>query len=129
MHKARIKLTGTDPEKLAYVCDQLKRIAERTGVDLSGPIPLPTKKLVVPTRKSPDGEGKATWEKWELRIHKRLVGIEADERAMRQVMKVNVPDNVSIEIELKDKVLLKQKKRALLLWQLQESQSSKLPQG
>ncbi|HNS26131.1 MAG TPA: 30S ribosomal protein S10, partial [Methanobacteriaceae archaeon] len=25
MHKARIKLTGTDPEKLAYVCDQLKR--------------------------------------------------------------------------------------------------------
>ena len=94
MHQARIKLTGTDPEKLAYVCDQLKKIAERTGVDLSGPIPLPTKKLVVPTRKSP-------WEKWELRIHKRLVGIGADERAMRQVMKVNVPDNVSIEIELK----------------------------
>ena len=62
---------------------------------------LPTKKLVVPTRKSPDGEGKASWEKWELRIHKRLIGIGADERAMRQVMKVNVPDNVSIEIELK----------------------------
>ncbi|ABC57741.1 MULTISPECIES: 30S ribosomal protein S10 [Methanosphaera] len=101
MNKARIKLTGTDPEKIADVCNQLKKIAERTGVDLSGPIPLPTKKLVVPTRKSPDGEGKATWEKWELRIHKRLVGIEADERAMRQVMKVNVPDNVSIEIELK----------------------------
>ncbi|WP_405272466.1 30S ribosomal protein S10, partial [Methanobrevibacter sp.] len=52
-------------------------------------------------RKSPDGEGKASWEKWELRIHKRLIGIGADERAMRQVMKVNVPDNVSIEIELK----------------------------
>ncbi|KZX16670.1 30S ribosomal protein S10 [Methanobrevibacter filiformis] len=101
MQQARIKLTGTNPEKLSYVCDQLKKIAERTGVDLSGPIPLPTKKLVVPTRKSPDGEGKATWEKWELRIHKRLVGIGADERAMRQVMKVNVPDNVSIEIELK----------------------------
>ncbi len=42
MNQARIKLTGTDPEKLAYVCDQLKKIAERTGVDLSGPIPLPT---------------------------------------------------------------------------------------
>ena len=62
MNQARIKLTGTDPEKLAYVCDQLKKIAERTGVDLSGPIPLPTKKLVVPTRKSPDGEGKASAE-------------------------------------------------------------------
>ena len=75
MNQARIKLTGTDPEN--------------------------TKKLVVPTRKSPDGEGKATWEKWELRIHKRLIGIGADERAMRQIMKVSVPDNVSIEIELK----------------------------
>ena len=83
MNQARIKLTGTDPEKINYVCDQLK------------------KKLVVPTRKSPDGEGKATWEKWELRIHKRLIGIGADERAMRQIMKVSVPDNVSIEIELK----------------------------
>ena len=62
MNQARIKLTGTDPEKLNYVCDQLKKISERTGVDISGPIPLPTKKLVVPTRKSPDGEGKATWE-------------------------------------------------------------------
>ena len=51
MNKARIKLTGTDPEKIADVCNQLKQIAERTGVDLSGPIPLPTKKLVVPTRK------------------------------------------------------------------------------
>ena len=63
--------------------DQLKKIAKRTGVDLSGPIPLPTKKLIVPTRKSPDGEGKASWEKWELRIHKHLIGIGADERAMR----------------------------------------------
>ena len=43
MNKARIKLTGTDPEKIADVCNQLKKIAERTGVDLSGPIPLPTK--------------------------------------------------------------------------------------
>ena len=43
MNQARIKLTGTDPEKINYVCDQLKKISERTGVDLSGPIPLPTK--------------------------------------------------------------------------------------
>jgi small subunit ribosomal protein S10 len=41
MHKARIKLTGTDPEKLAYVCDQLKRIAERTGVDYPDPYHYP----------------------------------------------------------------------------------------
>ena len=33
MHQARIKLTGTDPEKLAYVCDQLKKIAENLRME------------------------------------------------------------------------------------------------
>ncbi|MGD2249774.1 MAG: 30S ribosomal protein S10 [Candidatus Methanofastidiosia archaeon] len=100
MQKARIRLAGTEPRKLDNVCDQVKKIAEKTGVDLSGPIPLPTKKLRVPTRKSPDGEGTATWERWEMRIHKRLIEIDADERTMRQIMRVRVPEGVNIEIEL-----------------------------
>ncbi|KYK37784.1 MAG: 30S ribosomal protein S10 [Theionarchaea archaeon] len=100
MQKARIRLAGTEPRKLDDVCEQVKKIAEKTGVDLSGPIPLPTKKLRVPTRKSPDGEGTATWERWEMRIHKRLIEIDADERTMRQIMRVRVPEGVNIEIEL-----------------------------
>ncbi|MCS4540857.1 MAG: 30S ribosomal protein S10 [Euryarchaeota archaeon] len=98
--KARIRLTGTDPKKLDDVCNQVKKIVERTGIEISGPIPLPTKKLVVPVRKSPDGEGSATWDHWEMRIHKRLIDIEADERALRQIMRVQVPEGVAIEIEL-----------------------------
>ena len=101
MQKARIKLTGTDHTKLENVCIQVKEIANRTGVDMSGPIPLPTKRLRVPVRKSPSGDGTATWERWEMRIHKRLIDIEADERTMRQIMRVKVPDGVNIEIELK----------------------------
>jgi small subunit ribosomal protein S10 len=100
VQKARIRLAGTEPRKLDDVCDQVRKIAEKTGVDLSGPIPLPTKKLSVPTRKSPDGEGTATWERWEMRIHKRLIEIDADERTMRQIMRVRVPEGVNIEIEL-----------------------------
>lgn len=100
VQKARIRLAGTEPRKLDDVCKQVKKIAEKTGVDLSGPIPLPTKKLRVPTRKSPDGEGTATWERWEMRIHKRLIEIDADERTMRQIMRVRVPEGVNIEIEL-----------------------------
>ncbi len=100
VQKARIRLAGTEPRKLDDVCDQVRKIAEKTGVDLSGPVPLPTKKLRVPTRKSPDGEGTATWERWEMRIHKRLIEIDADERTMRQIMRVRVPEGVNIEIEL-----------------------------
>ncbi len=99
--KARISLTGTDPKRVDGVCDQIKRISERTGVQMKGPIPLPTKRLVVPIRKSPDGEGSETWERWEMRIHKRLIDLDADERALRQLMRIEVPDGVHIEIVLK----------------------------
>ncbi|MFH0815834.1 MAG: 30S ribosomal protein S10 [Methanobacteriota archaeon] len=99
--RARISLSGTDPKKVDGVCMQIKTISERTGVCMSGPIPLPTKKLLVPVRKSPDGEGSETWERWEMRIHKRLIDLDADERALRQLMRIQVPDGVNIEIILR----------------------------
>ena len=99
--KARISLTGTDPKKVESVCQQIRAISERTGVGMKGPIPLPTKKLVVPVRKSPDAEGSETWDRWEMRIHKRLIDLDADERALRQLMRIQVPDGVNIEIVLK----------------------------
>ena len=101
MQRARIRLSSTDHEKLDEVCRQVKAIAERTGVRMSGPVPLPTRRIVVPTKKAPDGEGTITWDKWELRVHKRLIDMEASERAMRQIMRIQVPEEVHIEIELK----------------------------
>ena len=63
MQKARIKLASTDISKLNEVCVSIKEIANKTGVEIRGPIPLPTKLLKVTTRKSPDGEGTETWER------------------------------------------------------------------
>jgi len=100
--KARISISGTDPKKVDGVCSQIKEISKRTGVPMKGPIPLPTKKLVVPCRKSPDGEGSETWDRWEMRVHKRLIDLEADERALRQLMRIEVPDRVDIEIILRN---------------------------
>lgn len=102
MQKARIKLSGIDHNKLEDVCAQVKEIASKTGVGISGPIPLPTKRLRVPVRKSPSGDGTETWDRWEMRVHKRLIDIPADERTMRQIMRVRVPDGVNIEIELRN---------------------------
>jgi small subunit ribosomal protein S10 len=101
LQKARIRLSSTDQKKLDDVCKQISDIVERTGVNMSGPIPLPTRRIIIPTKKAPDGEGTITWDKWELRIHKRLIYMDADERAMRQIMRVQVPEDVTIEIELK----------------------------
>ena len=102
MQKARIKLASTDIDKLNQVCSYIKDFADKTGVEIRGPIPLPTKKLRMATRRCPCGDGSATWERFEMRIHKRLVDLGIDERALRLVMKVPIPEGLNIEIEMID---------------------------
>ena len=97
---ARIRLWSTNVESLERVTNQIKAIAEKAGVRIRGPVPLPTKRLVVPVMKLPHGEGSKHWEKWEMRIHKRLVDIASDEKVMRQIMRIRVPEDVYVEIEL-----------------------------
>ena len=100
MQKARIRLTGTDYAKVEMVCDRIREIAERTGVNLAGPIPLPTKRLLVPIRKSPDGEGTATWDRWQMRIHKRLIDIsEYNNDTIEELQKLDLPAGIDVEIQ------------------------------
>jgi small subunit ribosomal protein S10 len=101
MQTARIKLSSTDYKKLEEICDKILEVTERTGAKHSGKIALPTKKLVVPTRKSPCGGGTETYERWQMRIHKRLLDIQADERTLKRVMRVEIPEEVHLEIEIK----------------------------
>ena len=100
VNKARIRLSGTNPQGLDSICGEITKIADKTGVKLRGPIPLPTKKVNIPTRKSPCGQGTHTWDKWEMRVHKRLIDLDADERTMRQIMRIRIPEDVYIEIEI-----------------------------
>lgn len=100
VQRARIRLSSTSATKLLEMCGQVTDIVQRTGVKMAGPVPLPTRRLIVPVRKSPCGEGTPTWEHWEMRLHKRLIDIDADERTMRQIMRIRVPEDVFIEIEL-----------------------------
>ena len=102
MQKARIKLASVDIDKLNQTCTFIKDIADKTGVDMRGPIPLPTKRLKLACRRSPCGQGSATWERYEMRVHKRLIDLGLDERALRLVMRVPIPEGLNIEIEMID---------------------------
>src|SRR3989344_1593235 len=102
MQRARIKLSSNNIDKMNEIIASIKDIVEKTKVKISGPIPLPTKKLKITTRKSPDGEGKASWDNFEMRVHKRLIDLGVDERSLRLVMRVPIPENVNISIELLD---------------------------
>jgi len=97
--KIRIWLWSTNVKSLETVVEQIREIARKTGVKIRGPIPLPTKKLEVPIFRLPHGEGSKYWEHWEMRIHKRLIDIDADERVLRRLMRIQVPTDVYIEIK------------------------------
>lgn len=102
MPKARIKLACTDIDKINQVCNEIKEIVQKTGVEMRGPIPLPTKRLRISTRRSPDGEGSETYDRFEMRIHKRLIDVAIDERTLRLIMRIPIPDGLHIEIEMID---------------------------
>jgi len=102
MPKVRIKLNSIDIAMLNNICESIKELAKKSGIVISGPVPLPTKKLKVTTRKSPCGDGSATFDRFEMRIHKRLIDLPANEKVLHNIMRMKIPKNVNIKIEIKD---------------------------
>lgn len=99
---ARVRLVSTDVKKIDATARNIKELAERFGASVTGPLPLPTKKLRIVTRKAPSGTGSATIDHWQMRMHKRIIDIGLNERALRHIMRAEVPDGVTMEIELKE---------------------------
>jgi len=102
MARVRIKLSSINIAALNGVISQIKEITSRTGVLVRGPIPLPTRKLKVTTRKSPCGNGTATFDRFEMRVHRRIMDIPAEDRILHPIMKLQIPRPVQIKIEMKD---------------------------
>ena len=100
MSKVRIKIKSMNIEKLNKICFQIKEIANKSGIVISGPIPLPTKKLRITTRKSPCGDGTATFDNFEMRIHSRVIDLPSDDRVLHAIMRLNIPRDITIKIEM-----------------------------
>ncbi|MFN7991385.1 MAG: 30S ribosomal protein S10 [Candidatus Micrarchaeia archaeon] len=100
MTKVRIKLSGEDPAALDNVVQQIKVLAEGIGMDFIGPVRLPRRKLEISCRRTPCGDGTDTYEHWEKRVHKRLCDVEGDEKNIKQILRIKVPTNVFVKINL-----------------------------
>lgn len=102
MPNVRVKLNSIDVDMLNSMCNTIKEIAKKSGIVIRGPVPLPTKKLKITTRKSPCGDGTATFDRFEMRIHKRLIDLPANEKVLHNIMRLQIPKNVNIKIEVRD---------------------------
>jgi len=101
MQQARVRLAGTSPEDLDDICADVREIADSTGLPCQARSRY-RRRRSRSRRESPRTVRGRRREHWEMRVHKRLIDIDADERALRQLMRVQVPNDVSIEIVLED---------------------------
>ena len=96
----RIKLRAYDHNLIDVAADKIVETAKRSGVQVSGPIPLPTEKEVVTIIRAVH-KYKDSREQFELRTHKRLIDIiNPTSKVVDALMKLDLPAGVDIQIKL-----------------------------
>ncbi|XP_068926119.1 small ribosomal subunit protein uS10-like [Petaurus breviceps papuanus] len=77
IHRIWITLTSRRVKSLEKVFADLIRGAKEKNLKVKGPVLMPTKTLQITTRKTPFGEGSKTWDRFQMRIHKRLIDLHS----------------------------------------------------
>ena len=98
--KIRIKLKSYDHDVVDAAATKIVEAAKRTGADVSGPVPLPTRKEVVNIRRAVH-KYKDSREQFEMRTHKRLIDIlRPSNKTVEALQGLELPAGVEIEIKL-----------------------------
>ncbi len=96
----RIRLRAYDHNLIDLAADKIVETAKRSGVQVSGPIPLPTEKEIVTILRAVHKD-KDSREQFELRTHKRLIDIcNPTSKTVDALMKLDLPAGVDIQIKL-----------------------------
>ena len=98
MYRIRITLTSANVKAVEKVCADIKKNALNKNLKVSGPVRLPTKKLKITTRKAPNGEGTNTWDRFEMRIHKRVIDLHSPGEIVKQITSINIEPGVDVEV-------------------------------
>jgi len=98
--RIRIKLKAFEHSTLDRSAEEIVKTARRTGAEVSGPIPLPTKRTVYTVLRSPHVNKKSR-EQFEIRVHKRLIYLtNVTPKAVDALQKLDLPAGVDIEIKV-----------------------------
>mmetsp|Transcript_11240 Transcript_11240/g.33748 ORF Transcript_11240/g.33748 Transcript_11240/m.33748 type:complete len:124 (-) Transcript_11240:410-781(-) len=102
VHRIRITLTSRNVANLEKVSADLIRGAKEKHLKVRGPVRMPTKILGITTRKSPCGEGTNTWDRFEMRIHKRLIDLHSPADVVKQITNISIEPGVEVEVIIAD---------------------------
>jgi len=102
IHRIRITLTSPNVKSLEKVCAELIKGAKDKKLQVNGPVRLPTKTLRITTRKTPCGEGSKTWDRFQMRIHKRVIDLKSSSETVKQVTSISIDPGVDVEVTIAD---------------------------
>ncbi len=95
----RIKLKGYDHRILDQSAAEIVESARRTGAEVSGPVPLPTKREIYTVLRSPHVDKKSR-EQFQMKTHKRLLDIvNPTSKTVDALRKLDLPAGVDVEIK------------------------------
>ena len=98
--RIRIRLKSFDHRLIDQSAREIVDTAKRTGAQVLGPIPLPTKKERFTVLVSPH-VNKDARDQYEIRTHKRLMDIvDPTDKTVDALMKLDLPAGVDVEIKL-----------------------------
>ena len=98
--RIRIRMKAFDHKILDQSARQIVETAQRTGADVSGPIPLPTEKNRFTVMRSTFID-KDSQEHFEMRTHNRLIDVlDPTPKTVDALMRLNLPAGVNVEIKL-----------------------------
>ena len=96
----RIRLKAFDHRVLDQSADEIVSTAKRTGAEVRGPIPLPTKIEKFTVLRGPHIDKKSR-EQFEIRTHKRVLDIvDPTPQTVDALMKLDLAAGVDVEIKL-----------------------------
>ena len=101
-HRIRITLTSRNLKSLEKVCTDLINGAKQKSLDVVGPVRLPNKNLKITTRKTPCGEGSKTWDRFEMKIHKRVIDLKSPSDTVKQITSISIEPGVEVEVTIAD---------------------------
>ncbi len=98
--RIRIRLKAFDHRLIDQSAREIVETARRTGAQLRGPIPLPTKKEKFTVLTSPH-VNKDARDQYEIRTHKRLLDIiNPTDKTVDSLMKLDLAAGVDVQIKL-----------------------------
>ncbi len=98
--RIRIRLKAFDHRLIDQSAKEIVETAKRTGAQVRGPIPLPTKKERFTILVSPHVDKDAR-DQYEIRTHKRLMDIvDPTEKTVDALMKLDLAAGVDVQIKL-----------------------------